>query len=134
MRRPKQSRRRVFLAAAAGLVAARKAPGGEKVREVKVGVCGCGSVSGSYLPVMAASPYVEIVSACDIIRERAEERARRFNIPNVFADIDSMLASPPFEFMARTLAGGKLGKVTAAHAHYGHEGRLWSAFKWPLFA
>ena len=158
-----------------------------------MGVCGCGSVSGSYLPTMAASPYVELVSACDIIRERAEERAERFRIPNVFADIDSMLAGPPFEllvnltsmpahylvnrkgleagrhvwsekplavrsedarlllalagdkkvglwgapitvlspqfeFMARTLAGGKLGKVTAAHAHYGHEGHLWSSW------
>ena len=161
--------------------------------KVKVGVIGCGSVSGSYLPVMVESPYIELVSACDIIVSRAEDRANQFKIPHVFPHIDKMLAgphfdllvnltsmpahyplnrqgleagrhvwsekplavryedakqllplarkknvglwaapitvlSPQFEFMARTLAGGKLGRVTAAHAHYGHEGHLWSAW------
>lgn len=36
--------------------------------------------------------------------------------------------SPQFAFMARTLAAGKLGRVAAAHADYGHEGPDWSAF------
>jgi predicted dehydrogenase len=36
--------------------------------------------------------------------------------------------SPQFEFMARKLAEGALGRVAAAHAEYGHEGPNWSAF------
>ena len=36
--------------------------------------------------------------------------------------------SPQFAFMAQQLAGGKLGRVAAAHAHYGHGGPNWSAF------
>lgn len=36
--------------------------------------------------------------------------------------------SPQFAFMARQLAAGKLGRVAAAHADYGHEGPGWSAF------
>jgi predicted dehydrogenase len=36
--------------------------------------------------------------------------------------------SPQFSFMAQTLADAKLGRVAAAHAHYGHEGPNWSAF------
>jgi len=36
--------------------------------------------------------------------------------------------SPQFAFMARQLAAGKLGRVAAAHADYGHEGPDWSAF------
>jgi predicted dehydrogenase len=36
--------------------------------------------------------------------------------------------SPQFEFMARTLRSGALGRVAAAQAHYGHEGPDWSAF------
>lgn len=36
--------------------------------------------------------------------------------------------SPQFAFMARQLAAGKLGRVAAAHAAYGHEGPTWSAF------
>jgi predicted dehydrogenase len=36
--------------------------------------------------------------------------------------------SPQFAFMARQIATGALGRVAAAHAHYGHEGPDWSAF------
>src|SRR5205085_7528932 len=36
--------------------------------------------------------------------------------------------SPQYAFMARQLAAGKLGRVAAAHADYGHEGPGWSAF------
>jgi len=36
--------------------------------------------------------------------------------------------SPQFAFMARQLAAGKLGRVAAGHADYGHEGPDWSAF------
>jgi len=36
--------------------------------------------------------------------------------------------SPQFAFMAKTIAAGKLGRVAAAHADYGHEGPTWSAF------
>jgi predicted dehydrogenase len=40
----------------------------------------------------------------------------------------AMVVSPQFAFMAKTLAGGKLGKLAAAHADYGHTGPDWSAF------
>ncbi len=35
---------------------------------------------------------------------------------------------PQFDFMARQLSSGALGRVAAAHAHYGHEGPNWSSF------
>ena len=162
-------------------------------KKIKVGVIGCGSVSTQYLPHLSKSPYVELVSACDIIPERAALRAKEYNIPNHFPHIDKMLAGPKFDllvnltdmqehgrlnkqalmtginvwsekpmantyaegkalfdfaknkklriwgapavvnspqfvFMSKTLKEGKLGKVAAAHAHYGHTGPLWSAF------
>ncbi len=193
MGEPNELNRREFLMGAAALAAAPTALAGTEGKQVKVGVIGCGSVSGSYLPVMAASPYVEMVSACDIIVERARERAAAFKISNVFPDVEEMLKgprfdllinltsmpshypvnragleagrnvwsekplavrsadarkllqlagekklglwgapitvlSPQFKYMAETLASGRLGRVTAAHAHYGHEGHLWSAW------
>ncbi|RJP32641.1 MAG: gfo/Idh/MocA family oxidoreductase [Candidatus Omnitrophota bacterium] len=162
-------------------------------KRIKIGVIGCGSVSHSYLPHLAKSPFAELVSACDIIPERAAAQARNFNIPNQYPHIDRMLAgapfdllvnltdmqehehlnkqaieagkhvwsekpmanslaagqtlidlarkkgvrlwgapamvvSPQFDFMARTLAAGKLGRVAAAHADYGHTGPDWSSF------
>ncbi len=40
----------------------------------------------------------------------------------------AVVNSPQFAFMARQIQDGKLGKVAAAHAHYGHLGPHWSAF------
>ena len=162
-------------------------------KKIRVAVIGCGSVSGQYLPHLSKSPYVELVSACDIIYERAQQRAKEYNIPNHYPHIDQLLAgaafdlmitltdmqehgrlnkqalnagkhvwsekpmantyqegkalldlaktkglriwgapavvnSPQFAFMSKTIQEGTLGKVAAAHAHYGHLGPTWSAF------
>ena len=162
-------------------------------RRIKIGVIGCGSVSGSYLPHLAQCPYAEVVSTCDIIPERARQRAEQFKVPHHYPHIDKMLAgvrfellvnltdmqehehlnreaiavgkhvwsekpianslaagqvllqqaksrgvrlwgaptvvqSPQFAFMAKTLATGRLGQIAAAHADYGHTGPDWSAF------
>jgi len=162
-------------------------------KKIRVALIGCGSVSGVYLPHLTASPYVEVVSVCDILLDRAERRASEFKVPNRYASIEKMLTgvpfdlmvnltdmqehgklnrlalsagrnvwsekplansykegkalldlayskkirlwgapavvnSPQFAFMARSILDGKLGKVSAAHAHYGHTGPSWSAF------
>ena len=162
-------------------------------KKVKVAVIGCGSVSGVYLPHLSKSPFVELVSVCDIVFERAQKRAKEFNVPNQYPHIDKLLAgapfdlmltltdmqehgrlnkialnagknvwsekpmantykegralldlaksknlriwgapavvnSPQFAFMSQAIREGKVGKVAAAHAHYGHLGPTWSAF------
>ena len=162
-------------------------------KKIKIGIIGCGSVSGQYLPHLSKSPFVELVSACDIRPERAKAAAEKYNIPNHYPHIDQMLAgakfdlmvtltdmqehgrlnkqavmagrhvwsekpmantykegrelldlakskglrvwgapavvnSPQFAFMAKQINEGKLGKIAAAHAHYGHLGPHWSAF------
>jgi len=162
-------------------------------KKIRIGIIGCGSVSTQYLPHLSQSPYVELVSVCDIIYERALTRSKEYNVPNHYPHIDKMLAgapfdlfvnltdmqehgrlnkqallkgihvwsekpmantykegkalfdlaksrnlriwgapavvnSPQFAFMSKTLQEGKLGKVSGAHAHYGHTGPLWSAF------
>ena len=166
---------------------------GNNEKKIRVAVIGCGSVSTQYLPHLSKSPFVELVSCCDIIPERAVTRAKEYSIPNHYPHIDKMLEgapsdlmitltdmqehgrlnkqallagkhvwsekpmantylegkalfdlakakrlriwgapavvnSPQFEFMSKSLQGGKLGKVAAAHAHYGHTGPTWSAF------
>jgi predicted dehydrogenase len=162
-------------------------------KKLKVAVIGCGSVSGVYLPHLTKSPWVEVVSVCDIKYDRALKRAKEFNVPNSFPHIDKLLAgphfdlmitltdmqvhgmlnkqalnagrnvwsekpmantykegralldlakqkniriwgapavvnSPQFAFMSKALREGKIGKIAAAHAHYGHTGPTWSAF------
>ena len=40
----------------------------------------------------------------------------------------AVVNSPQFAFMLEQVRAGKIGKVAAAHAHYGHLGPTWSAF------
>ncbi|HMI64898.1 MAG TPA: Gfo/Idh/MocA family oxidoreductase [Cyclobacteriaceae bacterium] len=166
---------------------------GHADKKIKIGVIGCGSVSRMYFPHLSKSPFVELVSTCDILPERAKAAAEKFNVPNYYPHIDKMLAgpkfdlmvtitdmqehgrlnkqalnagthvwsekpmantykegrelldlakakglrisgapavvnSPQFAFMAKAIQEGKLGKISAAHAHYGHLGPTWSAF------
>jgi predicted dehydrogenase len=183
--------RRSLLAAPVIAAAPAVLPG--QGRRITTGVIGCGSVSNSYLPVLAASPHVELVSVCDIRPDRARRQAERFSVPHHYPHIDRMLAGAPFEFlvdltdmqeherlnrqaleagkhvwsekpianslaegqellrvatakgvrlwgapitvqspqfafMAATIQAGSLGRLAAAHAHYGHDGPDWAPF------
>lgn len=174
-------------------LAGREAFSREPLNKIRIGIIGCGSVSGVYLPHLSQCPYAELVSTCDIIYDRARKRAAEFSIPNSYPHIDQMLAgasfdllvnltdmqehgrlnkqallagkhvwsekpmantylegkalldlaiqkglriwgapavvnSPQFAFMSKAIREGKLGKISAAHAHYGHLGPTWSAF------
>ena len=83
-------------------------------KKTRVAIIGCGSVSGVYLPHLSKSPYVELVSACDIIPERAEKRAKEFNIPNYYPHIDKQLAGPAFDLLVVTTdmqEHGRLNKI-----------------------
>src|SRR5688500_4007954 len=72
---------------------------GKAEKKIKVAVIGCGSVSTQYLPHLSKSPYVEVVSCCDIIYERANKRAKEYNVPNHYPHIDQMLAGAQFDLM-----------------------------------
>jgi predicted dehydrogenase len=76
-------------------------PAGKRER-IRVGLIGCGSVSGVYLPNLSACPFVELVSTCDIIPERAERRAREHDIAHHYPHIDKMLAGIPFDLLVNT--------------------------------
>src|SRR5262245_41752270 len=57
----------------------------------------------------------------DLLRLAKQQNVRLWGAPIT-------VQSPQFAFMARQLAAGKLGRIAAAHADYGHEGPGWSAF------
>src|ERR1700754_4479946 len=71
-------------------------------KKIKVALIGCGSVSGQYLPHLSKSPYVELVSVCDIVFERAQKRAEEFKVPNAYPHIDKQLAGPAFDLLVVT--------------------------------
>ena len=87
------------LLAGAAMLSGTTATLAQSPRRIRIGVIGCGSVSGSYLPVLAKCPYAEVVSLCDIRPERARQRAEQFKVAYHYPHIDAMLAGEPFEFL-----------------------------------
>src|SRR5438093_911312 len=71
---------------------------------IKVAVAGCGRVSEYYLADLQDSACVELVSVCDAVPERAEERGREFGVPHSFPDFDQMLAGPAFDLLVNLTA------------------------------
>src|SRR5207237_7930317 len=76
----------------------------DKAKRIRVGVIGCGSVSGVYLPNLTKCPYVDLVSTCDIIPERAERRAKQFHIPTHYPHIDQMPSGAAYAPLVRLIA------------------------------
>ncbi|MEO6183173.1 MAG: Gfo/Idh/MocA family oxidoreductase [Verrucomicrobiota bacterium] len=72
---------------------------GQDPKRIRIGLIGCGSVSGSYLPVLSKCPYAAVVSLCDIRPERARKRAEEFKVGHHYPHIDKMLAGEPFDFL-----------------------------------
>src|SRR5689334_6968932 len=79
--------------------------------KIRVGYIGCGSVSGSYLPNLTAQPFIEVVSVCDIIPERAKKRAQQFKVPNIYPNIDEQHAGVPFDLLVNTTSMPSHGPV-----------------------
>ena len=72
------------------------------VKRIRTGLIGCGSVSNQYLPQLTKSPFVEVVSLCDIKYDRAKKQGERFKVANTYPNIDAMLAGEPFDFLVDT--------------------------------
>src|SRR5215207_8203946 len=68
-------------------------------KKTRVAIIGCGSVSGVYLPHLSKSPFVELVSTCDIIPQRTARRAKEFKVPNQYPSIEKMLAGAAFDLL-----------------------------------
>src|SRR5690242_1585943 len=82
-----------LLAGAALSTGARAADAPSK--RIRTGLIGCGSVSHQYLPQLTQSPFVEVVSLCDIRPERAQRQAEKFKVTHHYPHIDAMLAGEP---------------------------------------
>lgn len=64
-----------------------------------MGVVGCGSVSGRYLPHLKESPHAQVVSLCDIRPERAAARAKEFGVADHYPHLEKMLSGVPFDLL-----------------------------------
>lgn len=74
---------------------------------LKVGVIGCGNISGIYLENSRRFPEFEITACADLDRAKAEETAAAYNIKQVYS-VEEILASPDIDLILN---------LTVPHAH-----------------
>ena len=75
---------------------------------MKVGVIGCGTISGIYLQNAKRLRILDVVACADIDLERAQTRAREFEVPRA-CSVAELLADPAVELVVNLT-------VPAAHA------------------
>jgi predicted dehydrogenase len=61
----------------------------ESGKKLKVGIIGCGGIAnGKHMPSLSKLDSVEIVAFCDIVKEAAEDAAKKFGIKDSFVCTD----------------------------------------------
>lgn len=65
---------------------------------MKVGIIGCGNISSIYLKNATRFENYEIEAVADIVFEKAEAKAKEFNIPKAYTT-DQLLADPTIELI-----------------------------------
>ncbi|GAE92348.1 dehydrogenase [Gracilibacillus boraciitolerans JCM 21714] len=65
---------------------------------MKVGIIGCGNISGIYLKNASRFNNYEVEAVADLIIEKAEEKAKEYNIPKVYTT-EQLMADPTIELV-----------------------------------
>jgi predicted dehydrogenase len=61
-------------------------------RRLRVGLVGCGQIADAHLQEIRKIPCAELVGVCDRHLDLAKQAGARFHVPDVFDDLDQMLA------------------------------------------
>jgi predicted dehydrogenase len=70
------------------------------MKTVKIGFVGCGAISGIYLEnITKTFREIEIIGVCDLIRERAENAVKKYNIPKLYNDMHELFADPEIDIV-----------------------------------
>jgi len=68
------------------------------MNKTKIGLVGCGNISGVYLKTSRIFEDIEIVACSDIIMDRAKTKAQEFNVPKA-CTVEELLADPEIEII-----------------------------------
>jgi len=67
------------------------------IKKTKVGIIGCGMISGAYFKAAQTFNVIEVVACADVMVERAEEKGKEFGVPAM--TIEELLANPDVEIV-----------------------------------
>jgi predicted dehydrogenase len=108
----------------------------------KIGLVGCGAISGIYLKnITRVFKGIEFAGACDLIDERAGKAVEEYGLPRKYKDMHELFADPsvdivlnltrPYEHFGVTMAALKAGKHVYTEKSLGatwEEGEQLAAF------
>ncbi len=72
------------------------------MKPVQVGLIGAGGIAQAHMRALQDVDTIQVVAVADIVRERAEETAKRWGIPHVFEDYHDILAMDEVEAVSVT--------------------------------
>lgn len=78
------------------------------MRKTKIGVIGCGNISGIYLQSPQTFEILDIVACSDLIMERTHGQAKKYNIPQSGTNAE-LLSDPEIEIVVN---------ITTPQSHY----------------
>ncbi|MCC6445385.1 MAG: Gfo/Idh/MocA family oxidoreductase, partial [Armatimonadetes bacterium] len=81
------------------------------MRKTKVGIIGCGNISGVYMQAAKLFDILEVAACADILPERAQAEAKEHGIPKA-CTVDELLADPEIEIAVNLT-------IPKAHAEVG---------------
>lgn len=70
-------------------------------KKLRVGIIGAGNIcTSAHLPAYAnLTDIVEVVAIADLVKERAEDAAKKFNIPNVYTTVEELMANCDVDYI-----------------------------------
>src|SRR5438093_11346533 len=86
--------------------------------KVRVGIIGCGTISGIYLKVAPTFELLEVVACADIVVERARARAAEFGLAKA-GSVDALLADPAVDLVVNLTIPAAHGQVALAAVEAG---------------
>ena len=78
--------------------------------KIKIGFVGVGTISGIYLKnIRDMFAEIEVAGLCDLVKERAENAAKEYNIAKVYKDMHELFADPEVDIVLN---------ITRPYEHY----------------
>ncbi|MCX7805065.1 MAG: Gfo/Idh/MocA family oxidoreductase [Planctomycetota bacterium] len=81
--------------------------------KTRIGVIGCGAISGIYLKNCKSYPFLEVAACADLDMSKAEARAKEFEVPKV-CTVKELLADPAIEIVLNLTVPKAHGEVAVA--------------------
>lgn len=82
---------------------------------MKIGIVGCGSISRTYLPnIISMFQNIEIAGVCDLVREKVEKQAEKYNLGKIYNDMYEIFADPEVDIVLNITRPNDHYEVTKA--------------------